>query len=135
MSRAGLPGEGIDRPRHFFTSGDVFPPKWRRYPSPLAGRRGFKAIHRRIAAAREAFACKTELVSALGGEADLTPQRRRLIDVAVRSPLFLGSSILPAYHVKRPRKEPAAVAALDDAAIAGGESAPNIACRWACVPL
>jgi Domain of unknown function (DUF3303) len=39
---------------------------------------------------------KTELVSALGGEVDLTPQRRRLIDIAVPAALFLGSSILVA---------------------------------------
>jgi hypothetical protein len=51
--------------------------------------RGFKAIDRRMAAAREAFAFRSELVSALGGDADLSPQRRRLIDMAVRAALLL----------------------------------------------
>jgi hypothetical protein len=51
--------------------------------------RGFQAIDRRTAAARASLAFKAELVSALGGEADLSPQRRRLIDMAVRAALLL----------------------------------------------
>src|SRR5262249_17392392 len=50
---------------------------------------GFSTVDRRTAAAREAFAFKQELVSALGGEADLSPQRRPLIDMAVRAALLL----------------------------------------------
>ncbi len=46
--------------------------------------KGFGAIDWRTAAARQAFSFKAELVAALGGEADLSPQRRRLIDMAVR---------------------------------------------------
>src|SRR5438876_17338 len=51
--------------------------------------RGFRAIDRRTAAAREAFAFKRELVSALGGAADLSPQRHRLVDMTVRAALLL----------------------------------------------
>jgi hypothetical protein len=51
--------------------------------------RGFRAIDRRTAGAREALAFRRELVTALGGEADLSPQRRRLIDMAARAALLL----------------------------------------------
>ena len=51
--------------------------------------RGFTALDRRMAAAREAVAFRREVVMALGGEADLSPQRRRLIDMAVRAALLL----------------------------------------------
>jgi hypothetical protein len=50
---------------------------------------GFSAIDRRTAAARETLAFKRELASALGGEADLSPQRRKLIDMAARASLLL----------------------------------------------
>ena len=50
---------------------------------------GWKAIDRRTAAARETLAFKRELVAALGGEADLSPQRRKLIDMAARASLLL----------------------------------------------
>jgi len=51
--------------------------------------RGFKALDRRMAGAREAMAFKSELVSALGGEVDLSPQRRKLVDMAARTALLL----------------------------------------------
>ena len=44
--------------------------------------RGFGAIDRRMAGAREAMAFKHDLVAALGGETTLSPQRRRLVDLA-----------------------------------------------------
>ncbi len=47
--------------------------------------RGLGAIDRRTVAAREVLAFKRELVAALGGEADLSPQRRRLIDMTARA--------------------------------------------------
>lgn len=51
--------------------------------------RGFRAIDRRSAGAREALAFRQELVAALGGASDLSPQRKRLIDLAVRSSLLV----------------------------------------------
>jgi hypothetical protein len=51
--------------------------------------RGFRAIDRRTVAAREALAFRSELVAALGGEADLSPQRRRLVDMTARAALLL----------------------------------------------
>ncbi len=51
--------------------------------------RGFTAIDRRTAAARTVMAFRRELVSALGGEADLSPQRRKLVDMASRAALLL----------------------------------------------
>src|SRR5215831_7204762 len=50
---------------------------------------GFGAIDRRTAAARATLAFKHELIAALGGDADLSPQRRRLIDMAARAALLL----------------------------------------------
>ena len=50
---------------------------------------GWRAIDRRTAAARETLAFKRELVAALGGEADLSPQRRKLVDMAARASLLL----------------------------------------------
>jgi hypothetical protein len=50
---------------------------------------GFGAVDRRTAAARATLAFRSELVSALGGEADLSPQRRRLVDLAARASLLL----------------------------------------------
>jgi len=50
---------------------------------------GFGAIDRRTAAARETLAFKHELIAALGGEAGLSPQRRKLIDLAARASLLL----------------------------------------------
>ena len=51
--------------------------------------RGFGAIDRRTAAAREHLALKSELANAVGGEADLTPQVRKLIDLVARASLLL----------------------------------------------
>lgn len=51
--------------------------------------RGLRAIDRRTAAAREALSWRHDLVAALGGEADLSPQRRRLVEMAVRATLLL----------------------------------------------
>jgi hypothetical protein len=51
--------------------------------------RGFRGIDRRTAGAREALAFRRELVAALGGEADLSLQRRRLIDMTARAALLL----------------------------------------------
>jgi len=50
---------------------------------------GFSAIDRRTAAAREHLALRRELANALGGEAHLTPQQRKLIDMAARASLLL----------------------------------------------
>src|SRR5215471_13730200 len=50
---------------------------------------GFGAIDRRTAAARATLAFKHELIAALGGEAGLSPQRRKLVDLAARASLLL----------------------------------------------
>src|SRR5262245_58468853 len=50
---------------------------------------GFGAIDRRTAAARATLAFRNELIAALGGEADLSPQRRKLVDMAARASLLL----------------------------------------------
>src|SRR5262249_4819497 len=50
---------------------------------------GFSAIDRRTVAARDTLAFKRELTAALGGEADLPPQRQKLIDMAARAALLL----------------------------------------------
>jgi hypothetical protein len=51
--------------------------------------KGFGAIDRRTVAAREALRFKADLISALGGEADLSPQRRRLVDLTVRAAILV----------------------------------------------
>jgi hypothetical protein len=51
--------------------------------------RGLTAIDRRTAAARGLLAFRDDLVAALGGDATLSPQRRKLIDLAARAALFL----------------------------------------------
>src|SRR5260370_28629114 len=51
--------------------------------------RGFRSIDRRTAAAREVMAFQRELASALGGDTALSPQRRKLVDMAARAALFL----------------------------------------------
>jgi hypothetical protein len=50
---------------------------------------GFSAIDRRTAAARETLAFRAELMAALGGEAQLSPQRRKLVDMAMLAALLL----------------------------------------------
>src|SRR2546422_9459458 len=51
--------------------------------------KAFQAIDRRTVAARETLAFKGELAAALGGEADLSPQRRKLVDMTARAALLL----------------------------------------------
>ena len=51
--------------------------------------RGLAAIDQRTAAARSLLAWKAELLQDLGGEANVSSQKRALIDMAVRSKLFL----------------------------------------------
>ena len=51
--------------------------------------RGFRAIDRRTAGARAALAFRDELLSALGGEAEVSPQRRKLVELAARASLML----------------------------------------------
>ena len=43
----------------------------------------------RTVAAREMLAFRDELVAALGGDAELSPQQRKLIDLAARTSLYL----------------------------------------------
>ena len=51
--------------------------------------RGMAAIDMRTVAAREMVAFRDELVSALGGDTQLSPQRRKLVDLAARAALYL----------------------------------------------
>ena len=51
--------------------------------------RGLAAIDMRTVAAREMIAFRDDLVSALGGESELSPQRRKLVDLAARATLYL----------------------------------------------
>jgi hypothetical protein len=53
--------------------------------------RGLGAIDRRTAAARDLLAWKADLVSDLGGPDTLSAQQRALIDLAVRTRLFVDS--------------------------------------------
>jgi len=50
---------------------------------------GFRAIDRRTVGGRDALAFRADLIEAIGGEADLPPQRRRLVDMAARAALLL----------------------------------------------
>jgi hypothetical protein len=52
-------------------------------------------------AARETLAFRRELANSLGGEADLTPQQRKLIDMAARASLLLDS--VDAWLFQQPR--------------------------------
>jgi hypothetical protein len=63
--------------------------------------RGLSAIDRRTAAAREHLALRRELANAVGGEADLTPQQRKLIDLAARASLLLDH--VDAWLFQQPR--------------------------------
>jgi hypothetical protein len=63
--------------------------------------RGFGAIDRRTAAAREHLALRRELANAVGGEADLTPQVRKLIDLVARASLLLDH--IDAWLFQQPR--------------------------------
>jgi hypothetical protein len=51
--------------------------------------RGLGAIDMRTVAAREMLAFRDELVTALGGDPELSPQRRKIIDLAARTALYL----------------------------------------------
>jgi len=51
--------------------------------------RGWAAIDMRTVAAREMLSFRDELVAALGGDTELSPQRRKLIDLAARASLYL----------------------------------------------
>ena len=51
--------------------------------------RGFKAIDKRSAAGRYARLFRNDLVSALGGEEELSPQRRKLVEMTARAALIL----------------------------------------------
>ena len=51
--------------------------------------RGLAAIDMRTVAAREMLAFRDELVAALGGDPELSPQQRKLIDLAARTSLYL----------------------------------------------
>jgi hypothetical protein len=51
--------------------------------------RGWAALDMRTVAAREMLSFRDELVAALGGDSELSPQRRKLVDLAARASLFL----------------------------------------------
>ncbi len=51
--------------------------------------RGLAAIDMRTVAAREMLAFRDELVAAVGGDTELSPQRRKLVDLAARASLYL----------------------------------------------
>src|SRR5437879_4964002 len=51
--------------------------------------RGWAAIDRRTAAARAGIEFERELIASLGGESEVSPQRRQLVDMAVRAKLLL----------------------------------------------
>lgn len=51
--------------------------------------RGFKAVDQRSIGARVALAFKRDLISALGGEDGLSPQRLKLVELASRASLLL----------------------------------------------
>jgi hypothetical protein len=51
--------------------------------------RGFRALDSRTRPARLALAFKSELIAALGGAEDLSPQKQRLVELAARAALLL----------------------------------------------
>jgi hypothetical protein len=51
--------------------------------------RGLAAIDMRTVAAREMVAFRDELIAALGGDTVVTPQQRKLVDLAARASLYL----------------------------------------------
>lgn len=51
--------------------------------------RGFKAIDRRMVAARTALTWRAELLEDLGGEAEVSAAQLALVDIAVRTRLYL----------------------------------------------
>ncbi len=58
-------------------------------PKARIALRGLAAIDMRTVAAREMLAFRGELVAALGGDAELSPQRRKLVDLTARAVLYL----------------------------------------------
>ena len=62
--------------------------------------RGLAAIDRRTAAARDLLAWKADLENDLGGQDNLSAQQRGLIDLAVRTRLYVDS--LDAYIMEQP---------------------------------
>jgi len=53
--------------------------------------RGLQAIDKRTAAARALLAWRDELLAALGGDDRVSPQERTLVDLAVRTRLYVES--------------------------------------------
>ena len=51
--------------------------------------RGLAAIDRRTVAARALLAWQDEVLAALGGEENVSPQKRALVEVACRTKLYL----------------------------------------------
>jgi hypothetical protein len=70
---------------------DKVPRSARRRRAELARIRlsGLGAIDRRTTAARVGFELKRELVTALGGADEISPQKARLVDMVVRASLYL----------------------------------------------
>jgi hypothetical protein len=80
---------------------------------------GFAELDRRTVGARAMLAFRDELVSALGGDADLSPQRRKLVDLAVRAAAYLDhiDAFLAAQEsvITRHTRQPAVVPVLSNA--------------------
>ena len=78
--------------------------------------RGFVALDRRTVGARAMLAFRDELVAALGGDADLSPQRKKLVDLAVRAAAYLDhiDAFLAAQEsvITRRTRQPAVVPVL-----------------------
>jgi len=54
--------------------------------------KGMRAIDKRMAGARDALAFKENLVNALGGEPELSPQKRKLVELCARAALLLDAA-------------------------------------------
>src|SRR5205823_9890451 len=77
---------------------------------------GSRAIDKRTTVGKHHAAWRGELISALGGESDLTPQKRALVDEVVLTKLMLDS--INAWIVAQPtlihRKSKSVIAAVKD---------------------
>ena len=62
--------------------------------------RGLQAIDRRIAAAKVLLGWQDELLGALGGDDRVSPQQRALVDLAVRTRLYVES--IDAWIMRQP---------------------------------
>jgi hypothetical protein len=62
--------------------------------------KGWSSIDMRSTAAQQAISWRDELITALGGDDAITPQRRALVDSAARTQLFLGH--IDAFLVQQP---------------------------------